>query len=181
MVPDVNSLALPLALTTPGWTAIGAVGGALVGSVSGAWVEAILVTRRERKLAKAGARLVAGEIAAADSQHETAERDQRYWRFYGHEIESWSGYKDVLAIHLTAEQFEAVSQAVMVLERVRLKMPEAPEFRDNPNLPYVEIKAEIVRPLRVDAAKAYNALAHLSGFDSDGGEVFTRSQPVRDS
>src|SRR5215217_2112016 len=99
---------LPLALTDAGWAVIGAVSGGLIGATAGALMDFGLGWFRERKLAKAGARLVASELAAYDSQLEAAEETEQWWGFYGKELRAWSEYKDVLAVMLRKDEFEAV-------------------------------------------------------------------------
>ena len=141
---------LPLALTDAGWVVVGTVSGALAGSS----VDAVLAWHRERRLAKAGARLVAGEISGADSQLEAVEKEGRWWRFHGIPIDNWSEYKNILAIRLSDLEFEAVSQGVMLLENLRQQMPMTPPFRKDPDLPYLDVEPKNIRPVRMDAAKA---------------------------
>lgn len=154
-----------------GWAVIGAVGGVVLATVVAAAVDAFFEWRRERKLAKAGARLVAAEIAGYDSQLESAEREGKWWRFYGVEIVSWPEYRDVLAVKLGQEEFEAVSQCVMVLEGMRRDMPEVPGFRNDRDLPFVQIKPDRIKPMRKEAALAYNALARFAGHGQEGETI----------
>jgi hypothetical protein len=153
---------LPVAMSSAGWTAIGAVGGALVGALAGGIADWAISARREAALAKAGARLIANEIAGAESQIAIAADEGKWWRFYGSPIDSWPEYRSVIAGRLDAAQFEAVSQAVAGLERIRQLMPESPPFASDPDRAWVDVSADALEPMRRDAAAAVNALAKLA-------------------
>ncbi|HET7454252.1 MAG TPA: hypothetical protein VFJ76_01910 [Solirubrobacterales bacterium] len=158
-----------MAMTAAGWTAIGAVGGALVGAAAGGTVDWLLGLHRENALGKAGARLVAGEIAGAESQLASAQNTRKWWPFYGIPIESWEQYRDVLAVKLNQEEFEAVSQAIMALEHLRRKLPETPRFKKEVAVQgFLSVDPEDIEPIRKDAAKAYNALSDLAGHQREG-------------
>lgn len=157
---------VPLALSTPAWAGLSAVFGALIGAVAGACVDAFFGWRRESALAKAGARLVAADLSNADSQLRVIEKDQMWWRFHKLPMTSWEEYRNVLAIRLGNDGFEAVSQAVMGMRYLGENMEEIPGFRD-PTVGSVRYTATLT-PLRHDAAKAYNALAKLAGHDRVG-------------
>jgi hypothetical protein len=155
---------IPFALATAAWTALAAMGGALVGAVAGGLVDAILNVLREKSLAKAGARLVASDIAMADSRLKAAEQEGKWWRFYELPTSSWPEYRKVLATSLGNDEFESVSQAAVSFQLLSDHFPKAPAFSD-PNVNFVEIKPETIGPVRADAAAAYNALAELAGHD----------------
>jgi len=161
-------MALSLAMSTTGWAVIGAVGGALVGAVAGGLIDMFIASLRERAEAKAGARLIAAEVASMDSHLESAESEGQWWRFYGIEITNWDEYKAILAKRLKYKQFAAVSQAVLVLENTRQQMAVIPAFRKDPDLPFVPLDRKNIRPIRVDAANGYNALAKLAGHGVEG-------------
>jgi hypothetical protein len=166
---DTVSPVLPLGLTSAGWTAIGAVGGALVGATAGGFVDWLLGLRREKALAKAGARLVAGELAGAESQLASAHLTRKWWSFYGIPIESWKQYQDVLAVKLSQEDFEAVSRAILALEHLRQKLPETPRFKKEVGESgFLTVDPQDIEPIRKDATAAYNALSELAGHDPDG-------------
>ncbi len=132
-------------------------------------MEWMLGVRREQALAKAGARLVAGEVAGAESQLAVAQHSRQWWAFYGVAIDSWIEYRNVLAMKLSQADFEAVSQAVMNLEAFRQKMPETPNFREQTaKSGFVQVDPQKIIPIREEAAKAYNALARLAGHDREG-------------
>jgi hypothetical protein len=171
---------LVLGLSSAGWTALGAVGGAFVGATAGGLVEWMLGVRREQALAKAGARLVAGEIAGAESQLAVAQHSGKWWAFYGIAIDSWAEYRDVLAIKLSQPDFEAVSQAVMNLEAFRKQLPESPRFKEQTaKHGFVQVDPQKIEAIRKEAAKWYNALANLSGHDREG-ELIKRAGDERD-
>lgn len=161
---------LPIAVSAAGWTAIGAVGGALVGASAGGMVDWLLGLRRERADAKAGARLVAGQIAAAESQVEAAEKSGEWWGFYGVSIDSWGQYRDALAVKLPHDDFEAVSQAVFVLESLRQRMPLSPRaMAEIEKQGFVKLKhPSNLTAVRREAADAYNALADIGGHAREG-------------
>jgi hypothetical protein len=159
---------LPLAISSAGWTAIGAVGGALVGATAGGLIDWFIGARREMALAKVGARLVAAEIAASESQLAVAQHSSQWWAFYGVSIASWAEYRAVLAVKLSQADFEAVSQGVMVLESIRQKMPETPNFKEQTaKSGFVQVDPQKIVPMRKEAASAYNALAGLAGHDRE--------------
>lgn len=166
---------LPLALSSAGWTALGAVGGALVGATAGGIVDWLLGLRRENADAKAGARLVAGDIAAAESQFKSAEETGQWWGFFGLPIQAWDHYRQVLAARLSNDDFEAVSQAVLVLETLRQKLPASPRgSKEIEQQGFLEIRdRSTLKPVRQDAAKGYRALASLAGH-KQGGELIDR-------
>lgn len=75
----------------------------------------------------------------------------------------------VLALKLSQADFEAVSQAVMVLEGIRQKMPETPNFEEQTaKFGFVRVDPQKIVPVREEAANAYNALAGLAGHDLEG-------------
>jgi hypothetical protein len=157
-------------MAAAGWTAIGAVGGALVGATAGGLVTAGLEKRRETLLAKAGARLVAGDLAVADSRLKDAQRDGKWWRFFEMPMPNWPEYREVLAMRLTNEDFEAVSQAAIGLQSFTDHFPNAPAFQD-PETGSVDVDPQTLDPIRTDAANAYNALAELAGHESVGDSI----------
>lgn len=162
-------MTVPLAISAAGWTAIGAVGGALVGATAGGVIDWLLGLRRDRAEAKAGARLVAGDIAAAESQVAKAEETSEWWQFYGHPITGWPEYRAILAMRLSNEDFEAVAQAVTVLESLREKLPAGPVTKQQFELyGFVAVSPDHLTPIRREAAKAYNALARLAGHEPEG-------------
>ena len=135
----------------------------------------MLGTRREKALAKAGARLVAGEVAGAESQLASAQHSGEWWVFYGVPISSWPEYRDALAVKLSQPGFEAVSQGVMNLEALRQQIPESPNFKEQTaKNGFVRVNPQHIVEIRKEAAKAYNALAGLAGHDREG-ELIKRS------
>jgi hypothetical protein len=143
----------------------------LVGATAGGIVEWLLGLRRERADAKAGARLVAGDIASAESQIAVAEQTGDWWGFYGHPIASWPDYRDVLAAKLSNDGFEVVSQAVIVLESIRQKLPSSPRGSEEiarQGFLKMADPEKALNPIRREAAKACNALADLAGHERVG-------------
>jgi len=134
-----------------------------------------LGSKREKALAKAGARLVAGEVGGAESQLASAQHSGEWWAFYGVPITSWPEYRDVLAVTLSQPDFEAVSQGVMNLEALRQQIPESPDFKEQTDKHgFVRVNPQHIVEIRKEAAKAYNALASLAGHDREG-ELIRRS------
>ncbi|MBS1842949.1 MAG: hypothetical protein JST53_00900 [Actinobacteria bacterium] len=162
-------MTVPLALASAGWTVIGAVGGALVGASAGGIVDWLLGLRKEAADAKAGARLVAGDIATADSQLAEVEQEGKWWGFYGHPIAGWERYRPVLAVKLSYEDWEAVEQAVVSLEGLRRSMPSSPKYAaEVEQCGFVSLDAQAMPPLRRHAAQGYNALSELGGHPKEG-------------
>lgn len=77
---------------------------------------------------------------------------------------SWNEYRQVLASKLSNEEFEAVSQAAIVLGYFGESILEVPGFRD-PERESIPVEAEKIRAMRPEVAAAYNALAGLAGHD----------------
>lgn len=163
---------LPLALSAPGWTAIGAVAGALVGATAGSLIDYLFQRRREEGEAMAGARLVAGEIAIADGQIKNAQTEKKWWGFVEIPMTAWPEYRAVLAKALTISDYEAVSQAVEGLRLLGEKMPKSPGWpKDGSYMELTEKTVQFLDPPRQDSARAYNALAGLAGHARVGDRI----------
>jgi len=108
---------LPLALATPAWTALAAAGGAIAGALAGGIADAVVDRRREGRLAKAGARLVAEDLMRTIQHIQLAVKDGRWFRDTTFSRASWDEYRAVLAAELSARQFNAVVLAVEGLDR----------------------------------------------------------------
>lgn len=154
---------LPIALSTPAWAGISAVAGAFVGATAGALLDAIFAYRRESAMARAGARLVAADLSMSDHQLKGVQKDERWWGFHKPPTSNWNEYRNVLAIRLSNEEFEAVSEAVMNIQFLSESVLKAPGFQGPGKSLYVELGAATVAPVRRHAATAYNALAELGG------------------
>lgn len=102
---------LLLAISAPGWTAIGAIGGALVGATAGGLVDAAISWRRDAQLAKAGSRLLAAQLKTADAVLGTVEAEGMWVRFYGLSMSAWPEYRGVLATKLGNSGFDASQSA----------------------------------------------------------------------
>lgn len=166
---------IPLAMSSAGWTAVGAVGGALVGACAGGLVDWWLGLRKQRAEARAGARVVGGQISAAESQVAEAEKNGEWWAFYGVPIDSWPQYRDVLAVKLKdPDAFSAVGQCVLALESLRQKLPASPRAQQEFMAKgYLTIDRSTLRPIREEAAKAWNALAPIAN-EKNAGKVIER-------
>src|SRR4051794_21048044 len=107
-----------MALSDTGWTAVGAVGGALVGSLAGGLVTAHFAWRRRKALTKAGARLVAADISMAASQLASVATNGRWYGYMKWRDGNWEEYRGVLAERLSGKDFETVNQSVIVLKEI---------------------------------------------------------------
>jgi len=108
-------------------------------------------------------------LSSAESQLASAQHSGQWWPFYGIPIASWTEYRAVLAAKLSQADFEAASQAVMVLEEIRQKMPETPNFEEQTTkFGFVRVDPQKIMSMREEAANAYNALAGLAGHDLEG-------------
>ncbi len=131
-----------------------------------------LERRRENTQAKAGARLVAGDLAMADSRFKSIETDHKWWLFFELHFGSWAEYRDVLAVQLDNEDFEAVSQAVVGAMELSEKVPAAPVAKHGGAfLKLSPLSVEAFAAIRADVAKAYNALAELGGHERVGDTI----------
>jgi len=166
---------LPLAIA-PEWIVGGAaVLGALVGATAGGVTEWLLGWRRQKGEERAAARLVGGQISAAESQIAKAEETGKWWAFYGMPIDTWPENRDALALALKdADDFTAVAQAVMVLEGIREKIPLGPNYQQQIDaLGFAVVTPSTLRPIREEAAKAWNALAPIAK-DKPEGKLIQR-------
>jgi hypothetical protein len=155
-----------VALIAVGGTALGA----LVGAAAGGLVDYLLEERRDQREAKVGARLTRLDLALAASQLKFAEDDGKWWVFYDTDMSGWAERRAFLAAKLSKEDFETVTQSVAELERFGKKIQQAPI---PPGLAYrgvVNSKASL-NTMRVNATKAYNALAPLAEADEETGTL----------
>ena len=162
-------MVLPLAMSSAGWAVIGAVGGALVGSVAGVTGEAWLRSRGERHRAKVGARLLRTdlEFAMATISGVVEDPNHAWFDYMEFNLAAWDEYRDALAARLGPADFEKVTQGVVATREVFVKIPAAPQF---PDAGWVSLPAKSVEGLKGihrEAVGARDALADLGGFDRD--------------
>jgi len=159
---------------------VGAVAGAVIGglvtAIATGVVDALFAKRRDDETARIGAKVVAGQIGLADSQLREAEREGLWWRFYGVPISSWPDYQGVLVARLSGKDLETVAQAIAVMELLWQSMRFVPEFLEDSKLGSVALDRQKTRAIRLEAAKAYNALARLGGLSQEG-EVISHPDP----
>ena len=96
--------------------------GAVVGGVVNYWLE----RRREKAQGRARARLVRMDLAIAADQLKQAYAEAMWWPFYAVALESWSRYRDVIAIALGADAWVTVSHSAMELQRLDERFRESP-------------------------------------------------------
>jgi hypothetical protein len=138
----------------------------LVGGLLSWWVQWWQTKRREEGEAKAAARVVQGDLAiAASSLQNMVERDQHWYGFYDLRLPNWGERQAVLALHLTPEQWEAVSQSALELDDLtevfwRIHGPDPPRGTvvplDTPE------RLKDIRDLWQQASDAHRALAELA-------------------
>ncbi len=155
---------IPFALSTEGWTATAALGGALIGATAGGLAEWLTGRSRESKVAKAGARLMALELNLADESLMEAGAGDEYdlKQFLIFTSPSWLEYKKVLAARLTDDEFDAVSEAGTCLEIIG-KQLVGPDGRTD-----LERYNDVIGRVNIDNVRdsltaGYNALANLGG------------------
>ena len=159
-------IALPLAMSSAGWAVIGAVGGALVGSVAGVTGEAWLRSRGERHRAKVGARLLRTdlEFAMATISGVIEDPNHGWFDYMEFNLVAWDEYRDALAARLGPADFEKVTQGVVATREIFVKIPAAPAFPDSGWAPLPDASVEGLRGIRREALGARDALADLGGF-----------------
>lgn len=141
-------------------------GAVVIGGLLAWWVQWWQTKRREEGEAKAAARVVQGDLAiAASSLQNMVERDQRWYGFYDLRLPNWGERQAVLALHLTPEQWEAVSQSALELDGLtegfwRIHGREPPRGTvvplDSPG------RLKDMRNLWQQASDAHRALAKLA-------------------
>jgi hypothetical protein len=146
------------------WIAAGgAVAGALIGSAAGGVVDFLLERQRERRDAKVGARLVRLDLALAADQLKQAEGDGQWWVFFSTSMPGWEGHLASLSARLDERDFEVVTQSVAELQRFGADMKQAPlEPGASFRLVNTPESLKALHKMRVNATKAYNALAKLA-------------------
>jgi hypothetical protein len=157
---------LALALSAPGWTAVGALGGALIGVVAGGVVESALDWRRDRKLAKVGARLVGSDLADADTKLHEMQTLGKVLGYRSFPMSNWNEYRSALAAGLDSEAFEAVSRSIVQIKDFSTNRDEVLKGDRAADVP-----PDAFNSMRDNAAKAYNALAGLAGHERVGSRI----------
>lgn len=157
---------LALALSAPGWTAVGALGGALIGVVAGGVVESALEWRREKKLAMAGARLVASDLADADTKLHEMQTLGKVLVYRSFPMSNWNEYRSVLATRLDGKAFEAVSRSIVQIKDFSTNRDEV--LKEDRTF---DVPPDVFNGMRDNAANAYNALAGLAGHERVGSRI----------
>jgi hypothetical protein len=154
-------------MTSAGWAVIGAIGGALVGSLAGVIGEAWLRGRGERHRAKVGARLlrVDLEFARAIIDEVLADDQHRWYDYFSFNSANWETYGDTLAARLEADDFKAVTTGVVVLRKTFSAIPAAPNFPNERWMALPPGSVEGLRGMRREASIAHAALAAVGGFE----------------
>jgi hypothetical protein len=93
-------------------------------------------------------------------------------------ISSWADYQGVLVAKLAEKDLETVAQAIAVMELLWQSMRFVPEFVEDPRLGSVALDSAKTSAIRLEAAKAYNALARLGGLDQEG-KVIAHPDPPK--
>lgn len=156
---------LPLAVSDAFIAGAAAILGGVVGATAGGLVDLFLECRREKATARAGARLIAADLTAADTALKSVESDDKWWVFFDTRVSAWDEYRNVLAVRLSNEGFEAVSDAVIALNSLTHMLPIQ---RDEAE-PYGVLSEPAIKQLgtiRDAVGAAYNALARLAGHDA---------------
>jgi hypothetical protein len=171
---------LPLALSAPGWAVVGAVGGALVGACAGGLVDLAVKKWQERSQAKAGARLVCGDLTVAENALATVEAKRELDPLDGFETGAWSEYRAVLATRLDRDGFSAVAKAFAMIQPLNEMLPE----HVKPKVPLgmmASLSDETVKNIgyiRAQFAEAYNALAEIGDLDRVGDRIRPSGGPL---
>lgn len=139
--------------------ASGAILGALVGASAGGIVNAKLDRIRERRDARAGARLVRADLDAIAQQLEEAEATGRWFCFFSAQMKGWEAHRVSLSARLDEPDLRRVTRAVMELERFHVDMVQAAL---EPGTTYRDVAAnhDALRRMRQNATDAYNVLSH---------------------
>jgi hypothetical protein len=150
---------------TVAWiAAAGTAAGALIGSSAGGVVQFVLDRARERRRAKAGARLVRLDLSLIASALRDSEHDLKWWVFRDETVlASWEQYAEAIAPRLTPEQFEDVTQAVGELTRWVREIRKTSRDESEPYWTLPPSMVENLKTFRENATKAHNALADLAG------------------
>jgi hypothetical protein len=90
--------------------------GALAGAATGGVAERLAIRRRDRRQARAAARLVRADLSIAAEQLASAVGELLWWPFYKLEFKSWTTYRGLLAMELSSEHWGLVSQSCTELQ-----------------------------------------------------------------
>jgi len=126
-------------------------------------VERKLETARQKALARAAARLVQADLAAAGASIEDAIRDRKWFAFYSVAIDSWDEYSAVMAGALDADQWAEVGNCVIGMRRMDSGFKIAPMQGALGFLNISDKAAKSLRTTHEDARRSFNALCDLAG------------------
>ncbi|MGZ4304942.1 MAG: hypothetical protein ACXVSL_08735 [Solirubrobacteraceae bacterium] len=138
-------------------TALATLAGVVIGAVV---VRYRLERRREKAQGRAGARVVRMDVAIAADRLKQAHAEAMWWPFYAVALESWSRYRDVIAIALGADAWVTVSQSAIELQLLDEGFRESPAA--NSPRAMTENSTADLATMRGNAIKAFNALAKLA-------------------
>jgi hypothetical protein len=136
--------------------------GALVGAATGGVSERLAIRQRDKRQARAAARLVRADLSIAAEQLASAIGELLWWPFYKLEFESWTTYRDLLAMELSAEHWGLVSQSCTELQSLGETQILSPNWNSTGPMERSRDAADSFLKLRADAIKAHNALAPLA-------------------
>lgn len=134
--------------------------------VAGVIVESALDWRRDQKLAKAGARLVASDLAGADTKLREMQTLGKVLAYRAFPMTNWNEYRSVLATKLDNGAFEAVSRSIVQIKDFSVNRDEILQGDRTFDVP-----PDVFDDMRGNAANAYNALAGLAGHQRVGARI----------
>jgi hypothetical protein len=164
-------------------TAVATLVAVIIGGGVTFWVQDVLNRRRQKGEAKAAARVVQGDLGMATSRiKDMVVDDHRWFSFDDLRLPHWTEQQGTLALELSADDWEAVSQSALELRWVT----EAMDRAFGPGGPH---EGERVAPLGEDsitslrkgwdnATKAYNVLAPLAETKPEAGLLHEKLKPV---
>lgn len=153
---------------------LSAIGGALVGSLSGGVVGWRLERRRTGRQAKAGARLLRADLSINQTRLKDSIDEMRWWPFFRMRVEPWTRYRDLLAEELGADEWGAVSQSAIELQELGEEMHKTPGFDEHKPMAITKEAAEKFTSIRADVIRAFEALEKLA---DDEGEIPPSERP----
>ncbi|MGE5281952.1 MAG: hypothetical protein ACM3N0_06460 [Chloroflexota bacterium] len=128
-------------------------------------MDTILGWRQDRRLVKAGARLVASDISVAEACLQNTKREGKWFAYYEFSTANWDEYRGVLAVKLDSNDFTKVSQCIVILRELFEKIPGSPGWPSGGA--FMDLLPEIIKKMDVPLQEIAAARAVLRKWGGD--------------
>jgi hypothetical protein len=147
------------------------------------WVQHLLNRTRQKGEAKAAARVVQGDLGVAASRlKDFVVDDPRWFGFDDLRLPHWAEQQGILALELSADDWEVVSQSALESRWLSESMDRAfAPGGPHEGAPFVALSENAIGRMRLgweNATKAYNVLAPLAENEPVSGLLHEELAPV---